>query len=152
MISITQLAVINLVIDGDQQKIEIIPKAGFDFIGLLSQETRQQIPALVCNNFGYYFEQQIENLELRHYVYRQQTYQGLRHYDTGDTILYWNSNNKAKYLNVSVKTSIIDPLLSQIESAVDVDTRFSKTKRVRMYGKEEIDIFLKLLTPKLIEL
>lgn len=153
METITKLATLNLVVsDNGVQKIELVP-TNINILSLFGIDKYNIVAGNASSNFQVYFGDLLHNLNLStFYTYRQNTYFGLRHCSTEETLMFWNSNNRTRYLNVNLKESVLAPIVSQIEYPIDTDNRFSNTKRIRLHSKDQVDSFFELLKPVLAEL
>lgn len=80
--------------------------------------------------------------------YQRSRYSGLRCNKSGKTLVYWNENACAGYIHINCREQLIDPILAKTKMPWDVDNRFFGTKRIRLYSKQEIDLFVKELLCK----
>jgi Leucine-rich repeat (LRR) protein len=142
------LATITLVEVNGKQEIRIIPKESVDLsrcLQTLFSLSNQNITTLPAH-FGDYFESLLSELKLPVAIYRQKTYNGLRSLSSNETLVYWNYNFRVKYLNVSVKTSLLEKLPVEHSFSFDTDKRFPRTQRVRLHSVSQVDEFFPYLS------
>jgi hypothetical protein len=93
---------INLLIEEGVQKLEITLSDQIDLAALLTN-TFNTIPSKGLCSFQDYFERQILNLDLPLTTYRQKHYYAFKASHSSTNLCYYHSNERSKYLNVSVK-------------------------------------------------